>query len=171
MSNTKDPAFWIGRVPDLQSLGDREKNVLAAVCEVGSYPVNSTVIQQGGRPAVVPLLVEGQVEAIYVTPNRKNVTFTVLSPPEIVGFLWFLDAKLRSPLAFQASQPSICLNIRTLDLENLYKSGNQLSYPILATLYRRAASQFRLYNDCFKQMYEAPDETYMKLIKLMSEGN
>ena len=170
MSNTKDPAFWIERIADFQAMGDRERNVLAAICDVGTYKPGSPIVQQNSRPPVVPLLVEGDVEGVYVTPNRQRVTIIKLGPPDLVGFLWFLDPAMRSPLGFEATTPSICLNIRVMDLENLYNSGNALSFPILGMLYRRAASQFRAYNDRFKQLYERPDETYMTLVKLLQEG-
>lgn len=168
-SNTKDPDFWLQRVPYTANLDERTRNVFSAMCDVASYPQGHAVIQQGARPPVIPMLVEGEVEAAYITPNRQRVSIETIKAPDLVGFLWFIDPKLRSPLAYETSKASVCLNLRTLDLENLYNSGSPLSFPILGMLYRRAAEQFRDYNQTFKRLYEAPDVTYMQLVKLASE--
>lgn len=160
-----DPGFWLSRVPGLSELGERERNVLAAICDVKDYVPGSTIVEQGSRPPSIPVLVEGRVDAVFVNDGFK-VPVLEIKAPELVGFLWFLDATIRSPVAFVAKERCICLNIRTIDLENLYTGGNALAYPVLSTLYRHAAAQFRFYNDAFRHLYKEPGDTYMQLMKL-----
>jgi CRP-like cAMP-binding protein len=160
-----DPGFWLSHVPGLSDLGERERNILAAICEVRDYVPGSTILQQGSRPAEIPILVEGTVDAVFLVDNIR-VPILQIEAPQLVGFLWFLDQATRSPVAFVAKKRCVCLNIRTLDLENLYTGGNALAYPVLATLYRHAAHQFRFYNDAFRELYRQPGDTYMQLMRL-----
>jgi len=160
-----DPGFWLSRVPGLSDLGERERNVLAAICEVEDYVPGATIVEQSSRPPNIPVHVEGTVDAIYMN-DQFRVPILEIKAPELVGFLWFLNPQARSPVAFIAKERCICLNIRTLDLENLYTGGNALAYPVLATLYRHAAAQFRFYNDAFRLLYREPGNTYMQLMKL-----
>jgi signal-transduction protein with cAMP-binding, CBS, and nucleotidyltransferase domain len=163
----KDPGFWLSRVPGLSELGERERSILAAICDVEDYVPGSTIGAQDSRPASIPVLVEGTVDAVYNTSSSR-IPVLEIKAPELVGFLWFLDKQTRSPVAFVAKSRCICLNIRTIDLENLYTGGNSLAYPVLATLYRHAASQFTFYNDAFRHLYKEPGDTYMQLMKLVT---
>ena len=162
---SQDPADWIRRLPNYTELGDREQSVLAAICEVSQYSQGDIIIKQETRPPQIPLLVQGQVLAGIREPKGKYVEFTVLEAPELVGFLWFMDPALRCPLEFEANSACVCLNIRSMDLQNLYDSGNALSYPILSYLYKRSAEQFRMFNDVFRRLYEKPQDTYLKLVE------
>ena len=162
---SQDPADWIRRLPNYTDLGEREQSVLAAICDVAQFSQGDTIIEQNTRPLHIPLLVQGQVRAGYRDPEGKYVEFTHLEAPELVGFLWFMDPALRCPLEFDASSASVCLNIRSVDLQNLHGSGNNLAFPILSYLYRRSAEQFRMFNDVFRQLYETPQDTYLKLVE------
>ena len=163
-----DPVDWIRRLPRYTELGEREQNVLAAICDVVQYSAGEMILEQDTRPPVIPLLVQGEVAVNYRLESGAHVELTSMESPELIGFLWFLDSEVRCPLDFLAKKASVCLNIRTLDLENLYVSGNALSYPILAYLYTRSAEQFRMFNDVFRKLYEDPKDTYLRLVEQTS---
>jgi len=160
-----DPEEIFSSIQELADLGARERNVLAAVCDVVEYSEGEKIIKQGTRPRMLPFLATGTVELVFEL-NDQEIPLATVVGPSLLGFLWILDTSTQSPVTFRAAQDSVCLNIRNSDFENLYDSGSSLSYPVLALLYREAARNFCFYNDAFRRLYQEPEITYMKLVKL-----
>ncbi|MBR56740.1 MAG: hypothetical protein CMH54_01645 [Myxococcales bacterium] len=160
-----DPEDIFSSIQELADLGARERNVLAAVCDVVEYGEGEKIIEQGSRPRMLPYLATGTVELIFEL-NDQEIPLATVSGPSLLGFLWILDTSVHCPVTFRVIEDSVCLNIRNDDFENLYDSGSSLSYPVLALLYREAARNFCFYNDAFRRLYQEPEITYVKLVKL-----
>ncbi len=139
MSNVKETAQFLERVPLFQNLNYRQIEILAKRVVEREFPAGATIVTQGQGGEGLFVVAVGKAEAIRERRDGTRVTVNVFGPTDFFGELALLDDGPRTASVVTV-EPTRCLVLSRWDFLAEVRQDAEMSVLILQEL----AKRFRL---------------------------
>lgn len=136
MSNPKETAQFLERVPLFQNLNRRQIELLARRAVAREFPAGATIVTQGQGGEGLFIVVAGNAEAVRQRQDGERVTVNRFGPTDFFGELALLDDGPRTASVI-AVEPTRCLVLSRWDFLAEVRQDAEMAVLILQELARR----------------------------------
>ncbi len=139
MSNIKETAQFLQRVPLFQNLNPRQIEMLTKRVVEREFPAGATIVTQGQGGEGLFIVALGKAEAIRERRDGTQVTVNAFGPTDFFGELALLDDGPRTASVVTV-EPTRCLVLSRWDFMAEVRQDAEMAVLILQEL----AKRFRL---------------------------
>ncbi|MCS7057096.1 MAG: cyclic nucleotide-binding domain-containing protein [Thermoflexales bacterium] len=136
MSDPKQTARFLSRVPLFSGLNDRQLEYLARRFVEREYPAGQAIVTQGTGGEGFFIIVSGRAEAIRERADGSKAVVNTFGPTDFFGELALLDDGLRTA-SVVTTEPTRCLALTRWDFLAALREDPDMAITVLQELARR----------------------------------